>query len=319
LRLFVSYNLYYEHFFLKSQYARNVFTLIAGTSLAQFISIAFSPILTRLYSPEEFGLFALFVAAIVIFSVFVTGRYELAIMLPSRDRDALHITIMAIMLSVVISLALLFVSLFVHTFTSLFDKSALVYWLYWVPVSTLLLGIHQSLSYWSNRKSKYKRLSISRTIQSTSSVLVQIGGGYVGIGAAGLISGHIAGQILAIGVFGFLIWREDHKQIRTFNLKRSVALAKKYINFPKYLIVAHGFNIASAQMPVLLLSALFNTKLAGFFTLSQRVISAPIALISGAIGDVFRQEASYAYIHHGNCKEIYKKTFKRLLSISILP
>jgi O-antigen/teichoic acid export membrane protein len=306
-------------FIIKSQYARNVYTLIVGTTLAQFISIALSPILTRLYSPEEFGLFALFVSAIVILSVFVTGRYELAIMLPRRDRDALHITILAIMLSVAINLALLFIIFFVHSFTPFFDNSALVYWFYWVPVSTLLLGIHQSLSYWSNRKCKYKRLAISRTLQSTSSAMLQIGVGYVGIGAVGLISGHIVGQVLAIGVFGFLVWREDRKQIRTFNLIRSFALAKKYINFPKFLIAAHGFNIASAQMPVLLLTALFNIKIAGFFTLTQRVISAPIALISGAIGDVFRQEASYAYIHQGNCQEIYKKTFKRLVLISIFP
>ena len=69
----------------------------------------------------------------------------------------------------------------------------------------------------------------------------------------------------------------------------------------------------------MLLGALFNSATAGFYTLTQRVMGAPMSLVAGALGDVFRQEASYAYAHHGQCKEIYQKTFKRLLLISLVP
>lgn len=116
-----------------------------------------------------------------------------------------------------------------------------------------------------------------------------------------------------------LIWREDQALIRALRARRIVALARKYINFPKYLIIAHGFNTASGQMPILLLGALFSTSSAGFFTLTQRVMAAPMSLIANALGDVFRQEASRAYIKHGNCKIIYQQTFMRLLLISIVP
>ena len=304
----------------KSAYARNVLTLMTGTSLAQAIPIAISPILTRLYSPEEFGRFALYMAVAMIASVLVTGRYELAILLPRQDRDALHITALAIVLSMVISTALLLIVIFfAQPMAALLGDAALAPWLYWVPASTLLLGVYQSLNYWSNRKAQYKRLAISRTVQSTGVALTQMGSGYAGGGAAGLVGGQISGQVLATSVLACLIWREDFRQIRALKAARSLALAKKYINFPKYLIVAHGFNTASGQMPVLLLSALFNTTAAGFFTLTQRVMAAPMSLIASALGDVFRQEASQAYIHQGNCEEIYKKTFKRLLLISVAP
>lgn len=304
----------------KSAYARNVLTLMTGTSLAQAIPIAISPILTRLYSPEEFGRFALYMAVAMIASVLVTGRYELAILLPRQDRDALHITALAIVLSMVISTALLLIVIFfAQPMAALLGDAALAPWLYWVPASTLLLGVYQSLNYWSNRKAQYKRLAISRTVQSTGVALTQMGSGYAGGGAAGLVGGQISGQVLATSVLACLIWREDFRQIRALKAARSLALAKKYINFPKYLIVAHGFNTASGQMPVLLLSALFNTTAAGFFTLTQRVMAAPMSLIANALGDVFRQEASQAYIHQGNCEEIYKKTFKRLLLISVAP
>lgn len=304
----------------KSAYARNVLTLMTGTSLAQAIPIAISPILTRLYSPEEFGRFALYMAITMIASVLVTGRYELAILLPRQDRDALQITALAIVLSMTISTALLLIVIFLaQPMAVLLGDAALIPWLYWIPASTLLLGIYQSLNYWSNRKAQYKRLAISRTAQSTSVALTQMGSGYAGSGASGLVVGQVAGQVLATSVLARLIWREDQRLIRTLQPLRSLVLAKKYIDFPKYLIAAHGFNSASSQMPVLLLSAFFNTATAGFFTLTQRIIAAPMSLVAGALGDVFRQEASHAYIHQGNCEEIYKRTFKRLLLISIFP
>lgn len=293
---------------------------MTGTALAQALPIAVSPILTRLYSPEEFGRFALYMAIAMLASVLVTGRYELAILLPRHDKDALHIAALAMALSTVISaMLLLVVFFFSQPIASFLGDSALAPWLYWVPASTLLLGMYQSLNYWSNRKGQYKRMAISRTMQSGSAALAQLGGGYAGSGAVGLMGGQITGQVLATSVLARLIWREDKGLIRTLSPLRCMALAKKYIKFPKYLIVAHGFNTASGQMPVLLLSTLFNSAAAGFFTLTQRVIAAPMSLIANALGDVFRQEASQAYNHQGECKAIYQRTFKQLLFISVLP
>ena len=70
---------------------------------------------------------------------------------------------------------------------------------------------------------------------------------------------------------------------------------------------------------MLLLSTLCNTATAGYYMLIQRVMAAPMVLVAGALGDVFRQEASRAYIHTGNCRAIYVSTFKRLLALAVLP
>jgi O-antigen/teichoic acid export membrane protein len=71
----------------KSEFSRNVLTLMTGTTIAQAIPIAISPILTRIYTPEDFGVFALYMAIAAIISVVSTGRYEMAIMLPKRNED----------------------------------------------------------------------------------------------------------------------------------------------------------------------------------------------------------------------------------------
>ena len=75
----------------KSEFSKNVLTLMTGTTIAQAIPIAISPILTRIYTPEDFGVLALFVAITSIFGSIANGRYELAIMLPKKDENAINI------------------------------------------------------------------------------------------------------------------------------------------------------------------------------------------------------------------------------------
>lgn len=304
----------------KSTYAKNVLTLMTGTGLAQAIPIAISPILTRIYSPEEFGVFALYMAIASILTVLVTGRYEMAILLPKKDRDAMNLVALSVMLSFFVSMILLIVvTIFNNQLVSLMGVPELSMWLYWVPASTFLMGAYQSLNYWSNRKSHYRRLAVSRVVQSSSTGGAQLAGAFNNIGTSGLVGGQLIGQTLSTAVLGGLIYKEDKEHITKVKKIRIIALARKYINFPKYLIVAHGFNTASGQMPTFLLSSLFNSAAAGFFMLTQRVMAAPMTLVANAIGDVFRQEASYAYVNTGNCKDVYFGTFKRLLFISILP
>lgn len=179
-----------KKFIPKSSYARNVITLMTGTGLAQAIPIAISPILTRLYSPEDFGIFGLYMAIVAIASVLVTGRYELAILLPRNDRDALHIVALAIGLSAAVSALLLVVVLvFNGPITQLLGASDIAPWLYWVPASTVLMGIYTSLNYWSNRKGQYRRLAVSRVVQTSGTSATQLGAAFLRSGPAGLVVG----------------------------------------------------------------------------------------------------------------------------------
>lgn len=311
----------FNRFRPKSKYARNIITLMTGTSLAQAIPIAISPILTRMYSPEEFGLFAFFIALTAIVAVVATGRYELAILLPRNNRDAFHVMLLSIMMSFSISALLFFLVIMLNDqITILLKAPEISQWLYWVPISTMLVGTYQSLTYWSNRKAQYKRLAASRIVQAGSSSLTQLGGGVVFVGStAGLIGGQVAGQTLSTVLLLRLVYQDDHAIFRSASIRRSIVLAKRYINFPKFLILAHGFNTISSQLPAVVLNVLFSTASAGFYTLTQRVLAAPMTLIANALADVFRQEASHSYRQYGSCLPIYKKTFSRLVKISIIP
>ncbi len=304
----------------QSVFARNVITLLTGTSLAQAIPIAISPILTRIYTPEDFGVFALYVSVTAIVSVLVTGRYELAIMLPKKDSDAINIVALSIGLSCIVSsVMLVIVAVFNSQITFLLGSPAISSWLYFVPASTLLMGIYQSLNYWSNRKGHYKRMALSRMIQSGSGSMAQLGGGYGAMGASGLVSGQIVGQTFSTALLFRSVYREDQSELKCISRKRIMAMAKENSRFPKYLIPGHLANAASGEMPLILLSLFFGPAVAGFYSLSQRALSAPMSLVGGAIGDVFRSEAATVYNEIGNCKDIYLKTVAKLMIFGILP
>ena len=90
----------------KSEFSRNVLTLMTGTTIAQAIPIAISPILTRIYTPEEFGIFALYMAFISIGAAIVTGKYEMAILLPKRNEYAKYLVVISIFLTTCFSILL---------------------------------------------------------------------------------------------------------------------------------------------------------------------------------------------------------------------
>lgn len=304
----------------KSEFSRNVLTLMTGTSVAQALPIAAAPILTRIFTPEDFGLFAFYFSIVTILAVLATARYELAIVLPKRRDDAYQIVIMSWVISSTVSLLTLFmIWLFESQIVGLLNNPEVANWLYWIPLSIFLTGVYQSLYYWFNREKGYRDMANSRIAQSSTMVASQIGFGFLTkLSALGLILGQVIGQILATLYMGRKFLKNTRNVHKPKKLKQFV-LAKRYINFPKFLLIAHTMNATSRQLPSIFFNILFTATVAGFYMLIQRVIGAPLSIIGGAIGDVFRQQASKAYAERGKCINEYKSTFKKLLIISVLP
>ena len=143
----------------KAKSGRDILTLVIGTTIGQAILIVCTPILTRIYTPAEFGVFALYLAITSITSVIATGRYEFAIMLPKKDIEAANIVVLSMMVAVGVSLlTFVVVLLFNLLIASLIEHPEISYWLYFTPLATLITGFYQSLNYWGNRK---KTLQVS--------------------------------------------------------------------------------------------------------------------------------------------------------------
>ena len=304
----------------KGEFSRNVLTLMTGTTIAQAIPIAVSPIITRLYSPADFGVFALFLSIVSIVSVLATGKYELAIMLPRKDSDALNLIVGSSIITVFVSfLALIIILVFKENIERYLGKPNIGNWLYFFPAAILFTGLIQNFTYWHNRGKNYKQLATSQILRSASNATSQVGAGYIGLGAIGLIIGTIFGLFVAILVLIKGVLNRETNLLREISLLKQYALLKRYRRFPKYFIPGGLVNTIAIQAPVLFLSMLFGTYVAGLYDLARRVIGMPTQTISSSLSDVFRQHAVEIFRNKGNLLAAYTKmSFRTFIVASII-
>ncbi|CAH0139056.1 hypothetical protein SRABI70_00238 [Pseudomonas sp. Bi70] len=304
----------------KSSFAKSVLTLMTGTGLAQILPIALSPILTRLYTPQEFGVFALYGSICAILAVFVTGKYELAIVIPKHDGEAINIAAVTFLSSLFVSLVLLgIVQIWSAAIVQLLGHPEVKSWLYLVPATTLILGCYYALNFWANRRSRYKSMAISRVVQSGASCAVQLAAGVSKFGLLGLIFGQMLGQLLSTFFLAKSLPRDERKLLRRISLKRMRCVAQRYIGYPKYMVPGQAMSVGATEMPLLLLTIFFGAGVAGFYSLAQRVMAAPLSLVANAIGDVYRQKAADQYASNGECLAIFLGSLKRLVLLAFLP
>ncbi|MDO9181457.1 MAG: oligosaccharide flippase family protein, partial [Bacteriovorax sp.] len=281
------------------------------------IPIAISPILTRIYTPEDFGVFALYMAIVSILSVIATGRYEMAIMLPKKDEDVNAIVKLIMMLLTSISLLTLFIVYIFNTqITNLFDNKEISSWLYFLPLSIFLVGIYQVYNYLLIREKNFKRLSTNKIIVSTTNVSTQLGVGLAYTSAFGLLFGNIVGYIASIY---FIIKSKVVNKYFIFENSSIKKAAKEYENFPKYDVPSVLVNVIANQLPILALGKYFGLGVLGLYSFMYKVLMMPISLLSNTILDVFKQRATEDYNKYGNCRDIYVKTFKKLVILGIVP
>jgi O-antigen/teichoic acid export membrane protein len=305
---------------LKSEFTRNVLTLMTGTTIAQAIPIAISPILTRIYSPEDFALFALYGSILMLLSVMATGKYELAITIPKNNIEAKNIVILSILISIFLSIFILILLFaFSDSIANLLKNKNIEDLLFLLPISILSVGFYQSMSYYTNRESKFKRLALSRVIQSLSVSSISLFFGYIIYLNYGLVLGSVFGQFLAAIILVRLVINDNKNFLKNISFRKIFVVAKKNIKFPKFLIVSNFINTFSQQLPIFLFSIYYSSAVVGYYMLSQRIIKVPSSILANAVADVFRQKASYEFSHNGNCVLLYKKTIKKLFFISIIP
>jgi O-antigen/teichoic acid export membrane protein len=301
----------------KSEFSRNVLTLMTGTTIAQAIPIAISPILTRIYTPADFGVFAIFLAITTIFGSISNARYELAIMLPEKDEDAINIVALGFLITLLMSTILfIIIVLFQDYFIKLLNNQEIGIWLYFVPITVLFIGLFNVLNYFNNRKKNYKDIANATIIKSIALSIVQVAIGFLKNGASGLISGQIIAQLFAnVKLLKNII--KDKKLVSNISKEKMKTLAKRYINFPKFSMWAIFANTLSIHLTNVLISSFYSVATLGFYSLVQKVLGMPTALIGGSIGQVFFQEATKEKELTGKATKSFNTTVKKLIIIGV--
>jgi len=298
----------------------NLSALIIGSGISQAIPIIIAPLITRMFSPEEFGAFSLIISCSMIFAVVATGRFELAIALPRREENAVNVTLIASIYSFFFFL-ISFVSLiFINKHEIAWHgKLYNLDFVYWVPLIGLILGLYQIIYYFNIRIGRYSSLAKAKVMQSSSVAFSQLSLGLFKFSSLGLLLGQIVGLSFSLW---YLVRSSDIRKHLTTNSQlpfRLWWLAKRYKKFPLILSPSHAIGAFSPLIPVLYVGIFYDTTAAGFIALVQRVVGLPLVVIGGSFGDIFKQKASEDYRVKGNCLEIYDTTLRQLVLISFLP
>ena len=292
---------------------------MTGTTIAQAIPIAISPILTRLYTPEDFGVFALFIAITGLFSTIASGRYELAIMLPKKDEDAINIFALAMVIIVSLSLFLLIlVILFNGYFTTLLNNNEIGFWLYFMPLALFFTGLFNILSYFNNRKQNYKDIANATIIKSIILAIVQLSVGSIKAGASGLISGQIVSSLFAnMRLLKNII--KDQTLLSKISKRKMTTLLKQYKDFPKYQAPHAMLNTFSSNIPIYIFAPFFGVTVVGLYALSTRIVVAPMMILAGASAKVYNQQITQLYNEKGDAYGFTLRLLKSLFKKIIIP
>lgn len=304
-----------------SSFNKNVLTLVTGTGIAQAIPIAISPILTRLYTPSDFGVFSIYLSLSAILGSLVTGKYELAILLPKKRSDAISIVQLSMLLTTVASFFLLIIFLiFGRKISILLGNESIKPWLFFVPLSTFLSGIYQSLNYWFNREKEFELLAKNRITQTGSSAAINLGMGVLKSGTSGLVSANIAGMIAVLAQLGN---KFKVKYFTLFQKHTSIAVikknAKRYFSFPKFDLAATLFNISAHNIVNIFFNVIYSSSIAGYFHLIQRIFGIPIDVIARSVQDVFKEEVARLSSSGKNTRKFYLRTLKKLFVLALIP
>lgn len=310
---------------IKNKFSRNIVTLVTGTAMAQAIPLALSPILTRLYTPEDFGILAIYVSVSAVFTVLVSLKYDIAIIIPEKDEDSANITILSIIIASIISALMFLITFFfnieIATFLSDKKEEAIVLskWLYFVPFSVLFMGIFNAISFWFNRKALYKRMAASKVINTSGMTGVQVSSGFLSHTPLGLLAGFAAGRFFSVLFLIYKFRKDKNSVFSKVNKNKMLLLLKRYKRFPYFTLPAEFINVISNQLPIFVIGKYFGGVILGNYSLMERVLNAPISLLGRSVLDVFKQRASEDYVKFGNCRYIFVKTFKTLVLLSIFP
>jgi len=300
-----------------TDFFKGVFVLASGTTIAQAIPILISPILTRIYTPEDFGVLSLYLSIISVCSIIAAGRYELAIVLPEKDEDGMSLLVLSILIVFCVSVLIVVVGfLSKNIIRGFFGDSRIFDWFYFIPLSTVLLGVFQACNSWLTRTKKFKQISVSKVGQATISSLAKLTFGIIHLKGIGLILGDVLGQITSVLIMGKEVFLNNRIIMQKISFNSLISMMKRYSDFPKYYLLSALLDSFTVSYPVFVISKIYGIETTGYYGLMTRTIAIPSIIIANSVSQVYFQRIVEIRNVKGNIKSFVNKAIKFLVSVA---
>lgn len=273
-------------------FIRSVMVLVGGTAFAQALMILIMPVLTRIYSPTDFNILAVYTALLSLVLAVASLRYNIAIPVPEDDRDGASLLVGALLSNIAICLILLMLVIFSTDRIALaLAQPGIAPYLWLVPVGVLAGSAYNVLQFWASRKKRFGLISKTRITRAVGGAGTQLGVGLTAPGPFGLLAGHaVYSGLGAVGLTSMLL-RNDLGAFRGLTIAHVWSVLKRYRRFPYFSVPEALFDIGGIQIPILIIAATVIEPEAGFLVLAMQVLGAPVTLIGASVAQVYLSEA----------------------------
>ena len=296
-------------------FARGVGVLVGGTAGAQLLTVLAAPLLTRLYSPEDFGLLAVYASLLTLIGVISSLRYELAIPLPEDDGEAANVAALSLILVGINSLLSgVLVWQLGPAIADALGVPALASYLWLLPVGVLIGGAYTVFNYWAIRAKRFSTIAGTKLRQTIATIAIQLAA--FKLGGIALLYAQVAGQSIGTTSLGrTALVSAGFRQVTWGGI---VMVAVRYRRFPIFSSWEALVNNVANQLPAILFASFFGPVFVGLYALSHRVLLLPMTVVGAAIDQVFLSNAPTAY-RSGTLGALVHKLHFTLSSTAIPP
>ncbi len=308
---------------MKKEFIKNILTLVSGTAGAQLIALFVTPLLTRIYSPEEFGFFSIFISISLVLGAISCFRYEVTIPLPKLHLSAVNSLLISVFISVVIGVLVLAILKIIpdEVMNNFFNdreeyKTSLLY----LSVFVILYAITQVFTFWKIRYGLYSQVAIIKFLQGGGIASLQVVLGAAFLDASGLVKGYIAGFLISAVLHVYISRKSFLKFSSRIRCKSLNMVFLKYKNFSFLSTSSALINNLGLHAPVFLFGYLFGLEVAGFLMLANRMLGGPINMLGQAIGNVYLGGAPK--LLRNNPRELhslFKDIVRKITLVGIIP
>ncbi|MDA1886859.1 lipopolysaccharide biosynthesis protein [Bacillus cereus group sp. BY105LC] len=296
-------------------FGKAIITLVSGSLIAQAMTILVAPLLTRIYTPKELGVYTLILTAESLFGSIICGRYDVSIVSEPNEKNIYPIIKLSILITFIFSI-LASIGYGTYYFILKEEYQSYSYAIILIFFMLLINGLIRVLEAYNNRYKEYKVMTsvyvLRTTLQNFGAVIL----GIFKFGTFGLLISHIMGMLSGLKRQSVTI-KPHFKKIWGSNKNEMQGVMQSHYRQPLYSVPAMFANRFSYASIGLFIESLFGLAALGLYSISYKALGLPLTVMSNNIAKIFFQEASREYDRTGGFIKSFRKTTLILLGIAI--
>jgi O-antigen/teichoic acid export membrane protein len=296
--------------FLDQSFMKSISILAAGTTISHLFILLTTPVLTRLYSPEEFGIFSIYLSILYTVSVIASLMYDQAVPLPKSDQEGWDTLVLSLIIALLMS-ALTYAAANLLPIGDWTGNQQLGRYAWLLSLSVFGVGWFQAFNSWSIRVEDYPAISKSKIYMNTGQMVSQIAFGVFQTGAVGLLAGEVLGRLTGCATYIRQILKKK-PHVVWFNFIGMRNACVRYKNFPLISSWSALINVSGTHLPPVFLAVHYGPSVAGWYLLAEKILTVPEAVIGYSAKQVYMAQAAKKSGNGEEFKALFWMTVRKM-------